>query len=335
MAIGEEATMDFINDTNWEARLFTGAIDDAQLGGWLVARATFEVDRARGRLIPTEVRWPVFHESVDTRYGTFPSDNHPTHEGCDLVVLGSARCRRPTARTAASFSVGGFTRSLDVVGDRRWVRGADGALVASEPEPFTEMSLDWRNAYGGSGEYRGGRQAHPLNPAGKGCYASEEAAEGGALPNLEDPAERIARWHDGPTPAAWGPVARAQPWQMLARVREQGWTTQAQASREAFLRLARGCHPAASVPQNVAPAVRGDEAVRIALGDDRWDFTLPGWNLRVNVEVGADRFACRTDVSGLWFLAETQLLVVTFRSKWRYPMRPRETRSATLSALAA
>ncbi|MDO9018090.1 MAG: DUF2169 domain-containing protein [Deltaproteobacteria bacterium] len=327
--------MDFINETCWDARLFTGAIDDAQIGGWMVARATFEVDRERGRLIPSEVRWPVFHEQVATRYGTFPSDNYPMHKGCDLVVLGRARCRRPTARTGASFTVGGFTRSLDVIGDRRWVRGADGALVPSEPEPFTEMALDWTNAYGGSAERDGERLVHAMNPVGRGSYPDADRAEGQRLPNLEDPAEPIRAWSDGPTPAAWGPIARAQPWQMHEAVRARGWTTVDAPGREDLLRLARSCTPASAVPRNVAPAVRGDESVCVALGDDRWDFELPGWNLRVRVAVGAERFERRTEVSALWFLADTQLLVVSFRSRWRYLMRPREVRAATLYALAA
>ena len=327
--------MDFINDTSWEARLFTGAIDDAQLGGWLVARATFAVDRARRRILPPEVRWPVFHEQVNTRHGTFPSDNYPMHRGCDLVVLGSARCRQPTPRTKAAFTVGDFTRSIDVLGDRRWIRGSDGALIPSAPEPFTEMPLDWSRAYGGTVEHRGVPVAHTMNPVGRGSYPDEASAEGRHLPNLEDPTETIRRWSDGPTPAAWGPIARAQPWQMQEAVRQARWNQGEVPTREAFSRMARSCTPAAAVPRNVAPLVRGDESVTIALGDDRWDFTLPGWNLQVRVDVGAERFVRRAVVSGLWFVADTQLLVVTFRSRWRYLMRPREVRAATLFALAA
>lgn len=327
--------MDFTNDTQWDARLFTGALDDQQMGGWMVARATFEVDRARGRLIPTEVRWPVFHDPVDTRYGTFPSDNYPVHRGCDLVVLGSARCRQPIARSRASFTVGDFTRSIDVIGDRRWVRDPAGALVPSAPTPFTSMDLDWTRAFGGTVDHRGEPCAHPMNPTGRGAYPDEASAEGCALPNLEDPAQPIRHWNDGPTPAAWGPIARAQPWQLREAVARQGWTTTEEATNEAFLALARACTPAAAVPRNVAPAVRGDEAVSIALGDDRWDFTLPGWNLQVRVTVGAEQFVRRTVVSGLWFLADTQLLVVSFRTRWRYLMRPREVRAATLFARAA
>ncbi len=327
--------MHFTNDTNWEARLFTGALDDVQLGAWLVARATFEVDQSRRRLIPTEVRWPIFHEKVTTRYGTFPSDNYPIPRGCELVVLGSARCRQPTRRTQASFSVGDFTRSIDVIGDRRWVRGANGTLVPSAPEPFAEMNLDWTRALGGRSETHGETIEHPLNPVGRGAYGDEEHAEGGLLPNLEDPAEPIRSWTDSPVPAAWGPVARSVPWQMTEGVKRQGWGLDNPPTDEAFDALARSCTPSAAVPRNAAPKVRGDESVAIALGDDRWDFKLPGWNLKVDVQVGAERSRQRTSISGLWFLADTQLLVVSFRSWWRYVIRPRETRSATLRAIAA
>lgn len=323
--------MELLNDTAWEARLFTGAIDDRQMGAWLVARATFAVDSARGRLIPTEVRWPIFHEKVATRYGTFPSDNYPMSHGCELLILGSARCRQPVRRTRASFTVGSFSRSLDVIGDRRWVRTAEGALVPSEPESFTAMSLDWARAYGGRSETHGEPTAFGLNPDGKGICLSEETSEGTALPNLEDPAEPIRHWNDAPTPAAWGPVPRSTPWQIRERLRGR----QDAPSDEEFAALAKTVTPCASVPRNTPPAVRGDEEVAIELGDDRAAFSLPGWNLKVDVQVGAERSRQRTSVSGLWFLADTQLLVVTFRSRWRYPLRPRETRSAMLRALAA
>lgn len=323
--------MELVNDTAWEARLFTGAIDDKQMGAWLVTRATFLVDRERGRLIPTEVRWPIFHEPVTTRYGTFPSDNYPVHRGCELLILGSARCRQPVRRTRASFVVGAFNRSIDVVGDRRWVRSAAGALVPSEPEPFSAMSLDWTRAYGGSCEVHGEPSAHRLNPVGKGLCYDAETCEGTPLPNLEDPDEPIRAWSDTPTPAAWGPVPCSTPWQMRERL--SGWRTAP--SDEEFAALAKSVTPSASVPRNTATAVRGDEDVVIELGDDRWAFALPGWSLKVDVRVGDDRSRQRTSASGLWFLADTQLLVVTFRSRWRYALRPRETRSATLHARAA
>lgn len=323
--------MELVNDTAWEARLFTGAIDERQMGAWLVARATFSVDRARGRLVPTEVRWPIFHQQVATRYGTFPSDNHPMSRGCELLILGSARCERPVRRIRTTFTVGDFSRSIDVIGDRRWVRSEEGTLVPSEPEPFTAMSLDWARAYGGSTEADGEPAAHRLNPIGKGLCLGAESCEGAPLPNLEDPAEPIAAWSDTPTPAAWGPVPRVTPWQ----IRELLTGRRDPPSEEEFAALAKAVTPSASVPRNTAPAVRGDEEVTIELGDNRWAFSLPGWNLKVDVEVGGERSWQRTTVSGLWFLAETQLLVVTFRSRWRYPLRPRETRSARLHALAA
>ena len=327
--------MDFLNDTGWEARLFTGAIDDEQIGAWLVARATFEVDPSRGRLTPSAARWPVFHEKVDTRYGTFPSDNHPMHRGCDLVVLGRARCRQPVERCDASFSVGDFHRTIRVIGDRRWVRDVRGELVASTPTPFTEMPLDWSRAYGGRAESRGEPVEHPLNPQGRGVCLDEASAEGVSLPNLEDPSMPVATWMDSPVPAAWGPVDRSLPWQLGDRVKQEGWGPGNEPGQERFNALVRTCTPAASVPRNVAPELRGDERVRIALGDNRWDFALPGFNLRVDVQVGDERFVRRTSVSGLWFLADTQLLVVTFRSRWRYRMRPRETRAARLHAMSA
>ena len=321
-----------INESGFEARLFTGAIDDEQLGAWVVARATYAIDREWETLSRGPSQWPVFHDRVATPFGTFPSDNSPRHRGCDLVILGSVRCVRPTPSTVASVEVGDHARSIDVIGDRRWVRASDGSLVPSAPLPFTEMPVGWNRAFGGScgtGESAG---RHPLNAPGRGLYADERSAEGGLLPNLEDPYERIRAWSDAPTPAAWGPVARARPWEMndALQHRDAGAGPVTPSELE---RIAYGCTDAASVPRNRVSAVRGGERVRVRLGDEAWSFRLPDCNLRVDVAVGAERFSTRTTISGLWFLADTQLLVVTFRSRWRYRMRPREERCATLRCI--
>ena len=326
--------MRFDNETALDARLFTGALDTQSLGAWLVARATYAVDRTTGTLTPAPCQWPVFHHRVQTAFGTFPSDDSPKHEGCDLVVLGSARCAAPVRQTVASFTVGAHRRCIDVIGDRRWVRRNDGVLVPSEPEPFTEMTLGWNRADGGTLGDDDDRTTHPLNPCGRGLCTAEEMAEGQLLPNLEDPSERIARWSDTPTPAAWGPIAKALPWQVEHHLRARG-TDAPPLEDAAFAEVVRNATEAASPPRNVIGALRGDERVELRLGDDAWRFVLPGLALRLDVEVGAQRFATRVSVSGLWFLADTQLLVVSWRSRFRYRMRPREERRATLRAMPA
>ncbi|WP_437635517.1 DUF2169 family type VI secretion system accessory protein [Sorangium sp. So ce854] len=103
----------------------------------------------------------------------------------ELLVTG--RCYPPgrVARPASSVRVqlGPIDKSLYVIGDRTW-----GLLGMSDPTPFTEMPVTWRNAFGGEGFAR--------NPLGKG-----HGDKGAALPNIESPRHLIRGRGDRPMPA--------------------------------------------------------------------------------------------------------------------------------------
>ncbi|WP_437315857.1 DUF2169 domain-containing protein [Sorangium sp. So ce385] len=103
----------------------------------------------------------------------------------ELLVTG--RCYPPgrVARPASSVRVqlGPIDKSLYVVGDRTW-----GMLGMSDPAPFTEMPVTWRNAFGGNGFAK--------NPLGKG-HGDRSAA----LPNIESPKHLIHARGDRPAPA--------------------------------------------------------------------------------------------------------------------------------------
>ncbi|XXY15100.1 DUF2169 domain-containing protein [Sorangium sp. So ce216] len=102
-------------------------------------------------------------------------------------VLVTGRCYPPgrVARPASSVRVklGPIDKSLYVIGDRTW-----GLLGMSDPAPFTEMPVTWRNAFGGEGFAK--------NPLGKG-HGDRIAA----LPNIESPRHLIRARGDRPTPA--------------------------------------------------------------------------------------------------------------------------------------
>ncbi|KYF64078.1 hypothetical protein BE11_49435 [Sorangium cellulosum] len=103
----------------------------------------------------------------------------------ELLVTG--RCYPPgrVARPASSVRVklGSIDKNLYVIGDRTW-----GLLGMSDPTPFTEMPVTWRNAFGGEGFAK--------NPLGKG-HGDRSAA----LPNIESPRHLIRARGDRPAPA--------------------------------------------------------------------------------------------------------------------------------------
>jgi uncharacterized protein YjbI with pentapeptide repeats len=116
-------------------------------------------------------------------------DEGVTKSTAEFHVCGSAY---PTpdspSACAVKVNLGEVKKTLLVFGERYWSNG-----VASQPEPFSNMPIDWQHAYGGSD--------YPLNPLGKG---RSKTAGLQWLPNIEYPHERILRPDQQITPAAFG-----------------------------------------------------------------------------------------------------------------------------------
>ncbi|XYH95432.1 DUF2169 domain-containing protein [Sorangium sp. So ce1128] len=134
------------------------------------------------RLLYEPTVWKVATEELG-KDGLLDEFNPKTRG--ELLVTG--RCYPPggVARPASSVRVqlGPIDKSLYVIGDRTW-----GLLGMSDPAPFTEMPVTWRNAFGGEGFAK--------NPLGKG-HGDRSAA----LPNIESPRHLIRARGDRPMPA--------------------------------------------------------------------------------------------------------------------------------------
>ncbi|HTN89104.1 MAG TPA: DUF2169 domain-containing protein [Sorangium sp.] len=134
------------------------------------------------RLLYEPTVWTMATEELG-KDGLFDEFNPKTRG----EVLVTGRCYPPgrVARPASSVRVqlGSIDKNLYVIGDRTW-----GLLGMSDPTPFTEMPVTWRNAFGGEGFAR--------NPLGKG-HGDRSAA----LPNIESPRHLIRARNDRPAPA--------------------------------------------------------------------------------------------------------------------------------------
>lgn len=113
----------------------------------------------------------------------------------DLLLVGT--CHAPGSKavtaTTATFRVGGWSKSVACIGNRSWEKGLIRSSM-SEPEPFTKVAINWKNAFGGP-KFAG-------NPAGKGHKDL-------ILPNVENPNDLIGGAGDKPKPVSFGPVHRS------------------------------------------------------------------------------------------------------------------------------
>lgn len=199
----------------------------------------FSYDRP-ARLLYEPTVWQMATEELG-RDGILDELN-PKIRG-ELLVTG--RCYPPgrVARPASSVRVklGPIDKSLYVIGDRTW-----GLLGMSDPVPFTEMPVTWRNAFGGEGFAR--------NPLGKGH--GDKAA---ALPNIESPKHLIRARGDCPMPAGFDGYDATWP-QRFSKIGtyDSAWLN------ECFPGFARDLDPTmfnmAPEDQQIDGFFRGDEA---------------------------------------------------------------------------
>ena len=125
----------------------------------------------------------------------------------DLLLAGKCHAPggQPTPMCSATFRVGNTSKTLNMIGDRRWERRGL-RWQATEAEPFTEMELRYENGFGG--------EKNKKNPVGKGGHpvADDQGNEVHPLPNIEDPLDPIESRRSSPGPAGFGPLGRM--WQM-------------------------------------------------------------------------------------------------------------------------
>jgi hypothetical protein len=150
----------------------------------------------------------------------YETDFWPFKVATDVVLNGTvyAPGGSPTTSCLAALQVGDRRKTIAVIGDRV-VRYASGrAPVFTDPEPFSEMPLQYELAYGGIDVFSDLKipYPYPRNPLGRGFVVANTAKslENVSLPNLEDPAALLtapelclgeyARWEMRPMPTGFG-----------------------------------------------------------------------------------------------------------------------------------
>jgi hypothetical protein len=177
---------------------------------WLVAvKATFDI-LPDGRTCVSDNQPPVqvaveYHGEPGKSSIKYESDLVLTKQTTDVIIVGHAYAPGgSTTQMQAGFKIGPLQKLVQVIGDRTW-----SALGAGAPKAFSKMPLVYERAFGGvdATSKSPGKDWEWRNPVGTGFVVSARNAAGVALPNLEDPENRIRSWDDRPAPAGFGVVA--------------------------------------------------------------------------------------------------------------------------------
>lgn len=230
----------------------------------------------------------------------------------DVVVLAKAYApgKRPVKQLDVGVQVGSARKIARVFGNRKaFITGT--GIGFTEPEPFTEMPIDYSRAYGGKDEKsdEGAMYSYLKNGVGRGFIVKDTptAIQDLLLPNIEDSQKLLTpqnlvvgsfdRWKLYPDPAGFGYVNKNfHPRFTLAGLPPEHWA-QAEADRQQSLKKAPevGTKPSATPPpvppmlnpqffngasKGLAlPYLKGDETIKLANLDPfepQFAFALPG-----------------------------------------------------------
>lgn len=176
---------------------------------WLVAvRGTFLI-RADGSTQPAPkqapvVRVPKYRGEPGKSSLLYESDLVLTKPATDVLLHGHAYAPggKPATRVDVTMTVAGITKTLRVVGDRRFQPGLLG-MGTTNPEPFETMPITYERAFGGTDQESDNPKHHgwdPRNPVGTGFAVLSSDLAGKPAPNVEHPTSS--------RPAGFGPIAR-------------------------------------------------------------------------------------------------------------------------------
>lgn len=283
--------MELINATRLQAAYTMGTEPSAREHIVVAVKGTFAFPAEDGGVCPlADEQLPLV--MADEYWGE-PGHSAPRYEvdfalrkpRCEVLLNATAYAPegRPTTKVRVGVKLGGWSKVIDLVGDRYWVvRG--GSIGPSAPEPFLALPLTYERAYGGTDDSDPDRpDAYMPNPVGRGygLVRSGERLIGWPAPNTEAPDDPVSVPWGGYRPMALGIQAR----NAAARLKHAGTYDQHWLD-EVFPFLPADFddryYQAAPEDQWLAEPQGGEEVVLVNLTrDGRTSFRLPPNDLPV------------------------------------------------------
>lgn len=213
----------------WEKAYIPGSKPDGKPIISVLAKRSYFISRGKVELASEQaplVQNDEFENPDQMIYSEViaETDYIPYKPFTDFVVLG--KVYTPEQKQAyyldSSVRIGPLQKVVRVFGNRTVEAKTLRGLVISDPQPFTEMELGYKNAYGGVARSKDNTlYSYYPNPIGKGftLKGGFEDPTQIQLPNLEDPESPLTSdnlvlskpelWVDAPKPASFGWTKRS------------------------------------------------------------------------------------------------------------------------------
>lgn len=179
----------------------------------VVVKATFDLTQTPMRLHDEQA--PIefadqYYEQPGTSSIKMAGDLAATKPGIDIVLSGSAySTKQDRHQVDVRLKAGPMDKVVRVFGDRRWKKSF-GTYLATSPEPFDRLPLQWERSFGGTDASNPDAPVSELrNPIGVGFRGkdSQLPLADTLLPNLENPQKLIGGYWDKVPPAGFGFVS--------------------------------------------------------------------------------------------------------------------------------
>jgi hypothetical protein len=211
--------MEFINATRMQAGYTMGLEPSGRELLVVVIKGTFVLPKPGEQVRLHEEQLPLV--MADTFSGEpgfsaplYEVDFAPRKHACDVLLIGTAYAPggRPATSVDVSVRVGSMSKSIHVVGDRRWDARVTG-IRATPPAAFVQQPISYDVAFGGVNKESKDPSEHDSytrNPVGRGFHKHLKSAwvDGKPLPNTEEPGRGVSWPSDEYIPAAFGPIGR-------------------------------------------------------------------------------------------------------------------------------
>jgi hypothetical protein len=266
----------------------------------------------------------------------------------DVIIKGKART--PTTKKALHLDcealIGPLKKVVRVYGNRTIKSKTFRGFALSDPEPFEEMDLGYRNAYGGIAASKNGTlYSYYPNPIGRGFYLKggfDEDNETLVAPNLEDPASpltneqivlgAIDEWPQAPKPASFGWTRR----NFYPRYTYAGVLPEYLDAAKESLKTLQEKNPGTPLPEIPrmdfrvyqgasdglwGQKLKGDEPVRLVYFDrdyPQFDFRLPADYPTLTIDMGKGPQELERNLHTVVIDMEKKLLTMLWRGSLRY-----------------
>lgn len=320
--------MDFNNQTSFPTLIHRASSNDDIIAMSVMCRITYNIKDGKAT-ISEEQTWELHQDYWESEYGPMDKDDVYCRGGVDIMVFGSAKSPKGEAVTESEVKISlnkNEIHKVKIFGNRKW-KSALGILSISRPEPFTEIPLNLKNAFGGTANWDGLEVPYPSNPYGKGYYQTKKEAIGGPLPNIEHYDDLINKWN------AWQEPAGVCSLPILPLKAKQNVILNE--DKTEIKKLDSKFFNSAFPPLIVEKIEPGDKITATGVSDNGvFEIIVPDTHLEIDIVLGDKTTKKKLEIDQVGLIPDESKIFISYIFPFKYRIVPLEKRVTSLNLIS-